>query len=59
MNEFQDELMKDYGLCQQEFDVIWEKAWEDGHSAGLSEVYCHFGSLFDFVHKYMKSLKGI
>lgn len=59
MNEFQVKLMNDYGLCQQEFDVIWEKAWEDGHSAGLSEVYWHFDSLFDFVHKYMKSLKGI
>lgn len=59
MREFHEKLMKDYGLCQQEFDIIWNKAWEDGHSYGLSEVYSHFNSLFDFVIEYNKSMKGI
>ena len=57
MNELREKLMKDYGMCRQEFDVIWNKAWEFGN--GLSEVYFHFDSLFDFVIKYNNAMKGI
>lgn len=59
MNELREELMKDYGLCREEFDVIWNKAWEDCHSGGLYEVYGRFDSLYDFVIEYNKAMKGI
>lgn len=58
MKEYREKIMKDYGMCRQEFDVIWNKAWEYGHASGLSEVHYHFDSLFDFVKEYNKSMKG-
>ena len=57
--EFQDKLRSDYGLCESEFSVLWNEAYNRGHSGGLSEVYSEFDSLYDFVKQYVKSMKGI
>jgi len=55
MNEFQDKLMKDYGISQKGFDVIWNKAYSDGHSGGLEEVYSRFDSLYDFLTEWERT----
>lgn len=55
--EFEDKLKKDYGLCDQEYQVLWNEAWDRGHSAGLEEVYSEFDSLFHFVKKYIKVMQ--
>jgi hypothetical protein len=52
--EFMDKLKKDYGLSDKPFDLIWSKAWERGHSAGLQEVYHEFDDLFEFLIKWSK-----
>ncbi len=52
--EFMDKLKKDCGLSDKAFDLIWDKAWERGHSAGLQEVYQEFDDLFGFLIKWSK-----
>lgn len=52
--EFMDKLKKDYDLSDKPFDLIWSKAWERGHSAGLHEVYHEFDDLFEFLIKWSK-----
>lgn len=32
-------------------DLIYSKAYEDGHSAGCSEITCHYEELVDFVQR--------
>lgn len=59
LTEFEDRLKEDYGLSNDEFSVIWGEAYNRGHHAGLHEVYTEFDSLVDFVHRYVKSMKGI
>lgn len=58
LTEFEDRLKADYGLCDSEFSVLWNEAYNRGHSGGLHEVYSEFDSLSDFTHRYVKSMKG-
>lgn len=55
--KFQNKLKEDYGLSNEEFDVIWAEAWDNGHSAGLHEVYSYFDRLYDFALKYVEVSK--
>ena len=57
-HEFTDKLKADYGLSDEEFDVIWSEAYDRGHAYGLEEVASHFGSLYDFALKYAAAAKG-
>jgi hypothetical protein len=57
--KFQLELRTDYGLAESEFNVIWNAAWERGHSCGLEQVYYEFDTLFDFVKEYNKATRGV
>lgn len=50
--EFRGKLKKDYGLSDEEFDVLWSEAYEQGHSGGIREMYNHFDRLYEFVLKY-------
>lgn len=54
-NEFMDRLKKDYGLSDKAFDLVWSKAWERGHSAGLHEVYHEFDDLCEFLYEWDKN----
>jgi ClpP class serine protease len=56
-HEFTDKLKADYGLSDEEFDVIWSEAYDRGHAYGLEEVASHFGSLYDFALKYAAAAK--
>lgn len=55
--ELRDKLKKDYGLSDEEFDVLWSDAYDRGHSGGIQEVYGYFDSLYDFVLKYISVAK--
>lgn len=50
--EFEDKLKADYGLDDDEFAVIWNEAYDRGHSSGLHEVHGEFDRLYDFALKY-------
>lgn len=54
MNELQEELKLDYGLSESQAFVLWNEAYENGHSAGLQEVLYHYDNLYTFIQKYMK-----
>lgn len=50
--EFRYKLKADYGMCNAEFDVIWDEAYDRAHSGGLEEVFGEFNRLYDFANKY-------
>jgi len=57
LTKFQDKLREDYDLSDSQFSVLWNEAYNRGHSGGLSEVYHEFDSLYEFVEKYPKVVK--
>lgn len=59
LTEFQEKLKEDYGLCDSEFAVLWDEAYEKGHSGGIQEVYHAFDNLYYFVKKYVQTMKGL
>lgn len=49
LDKFQQVLMVDYNLLKPQLDVIWGYAWEEGHSAGLQEVYNYFNTYYEMI----------
>lgn len=49
LDKFQQVLMVDYDLLKPQVDVIWGYAWEEGHSAGLQEVYNYFDTYYEMI----------
>lgn len=58
MAKFQDRLRSDYSLSESEFSVLWNEAYNRGHSGGLHEVYHEFDSLHEFGLKFADAMKG-
>lgn len=59
MQEFKEELFSLYayaGTSRETFDVIYQKAWEDGHSDGLYSVSHRVDELCGFVDDIIKSI---
>ncbi len=56
--KFRDKVRSDYGLSVATFSVIWNEAYNRGHSGGLQEVYNEFDSLRDFGLKFADTMKG-
>ena len=52
---FKEDLRQEYGHDQKIGDLIFDKAWEDGHSSGLSEVTSYYGDISDFVGKIIEA----
>lgn len=42
-------------LTDKQFDIIYSKAYEDGHSAGCDEVGLHFQDLYYFCMKFIQA----
>ena len=50
------ELRADYPeLTDKQFGIIYDKAYEDGHSAGYDEVGLHFQDLYYFCMNFVKA----
>ena len=50
------ELRTDYPeLTDKQFGIIYDKAYEDGHSAGYDEVGLHFQDLYYFCMNFVKA----
>ena len=50
------ELRADYPeLTDKQFGVIYDKAYENGHSAGYDEVGRHFQDLYHFCMNFVKA----
>lgn len=55
--EFKEELFSLYafaGTSREAFEIIFQKAWEDGHSDGLHSVTHHVDELCEFVYDIFK-----
>jgi hypothetical protein len=48
---FKEELFADANLTRKQFEVIYSRAWDEGHSCGLQEVENHFYDLCDFIEQ--------
>jgi hypothetical protein len=58
LKELQERLRDDYNLTEAQFFVLWHRAWEHGHSAGLSEVYHYFNEFYELVTEFAALEKG-
>jgi len=48
--KFKEDALRDVGLeGHPKAEIIWTKAWEDGHSAGRHEVYMRLESYAEIV----------
>lgn len=54
-NELVNEAIDDYGFTQAQAEMIFSRAWDEGHSWGFNEVRTHFEDLADFVNDFMKA----
>lgn len=55
--EFKQDLFKEFGVEDDSArEIIFRKAWDEGHSAGYQEVYFEFSELMDFVKDVRKGL---
>lgn len=52
LKELQTKLRDDYDITEAQFFVLWNKAWEDGHSSGLHEVVSIFDDLYDLASEF-------
>lgn len=57
IEKFDRDLAKEYGVAYSSelFGIIYEKAWEHGHSAGYSEVANYFEEFVAFAAKIKKA----
>ena len=56
VNLWMKELRDDYPeLTDKQFGIIYDKAYEDGHSAGYDEVGLHFQDLYYFCMNFHKA----
>lgn len=39
-------------------DVVFDKAWEDGHASGEGEVAMHYSELVLFVARFMEAMNS-
>lgn len=55
--KFEDDLAQEHAVTPRSklHRVIYGKAWEDGHSSGLSEVANHYDELVDFAEEIHKA----
>lgn len=51
-------LLADYiNVTEKQFNIIWNKAWDMGHSSGLGEVQAYFYELADMIDNFIKADK--
>jgi hypothetical protein len=57
-----DDLMEDLGrnfdLTSAQTQVVFTKAWEDGHSSGITEVINLFGDFVDLIESFNNAVEG-
>jgi hypothetical protein len=52
LTEFRQAIQKEYALTDQQMNLLWEAAWDEGDRDGLEEVYYHFQKYHDLVTKF-------
>ncbi len=52
MTALQDQLRDDYDITTGQFSILWQKAYDDGHSEGLRRVVEIFDELYDVASQF-------
>ena len=52
-----ESVRNDFGMDKKVFDIVWQRAYEKGHSGGYEEVIIEAEDLFEFVNDLMKVMK--
>jgi hypothetical protein len=52
--ELKDTLGCDYDINDKQFNLLWNFAWEAGHSEGLQRVVAVFNEYYDLVDQFVK-----
>lgn len=50
--ELRAKLRDDYDLSDAQCELLWNKAWADGHSEGLSHVVFLFDELYELASEF-------
>jgi len=56
--ELKTHLIGEYGITEVQMNVLWGRAWDDGHSAGLSEVVSYFDKFYSMASEFAALQKG-
>lgn len=52
LGEFRQTIQKEYALTDGLMNILWDAAWDEGHSAGLEEVYYYFQKYHGLVTRF-------
>ncbi len=52
LKELQKKLQDDYDITDTQFSILWNRAWEEGHSEGLYRVVGIFDELYDIASEF-------
>jgi hypothetical protein len=52
MIELHDRIRDDYDITEAQFNVLWRRAWEDGHSESLRRVVEIFDELYEMASEF-------
>ena len=58
MKELHDRIRDDYDITEAQFNVLWHRAWEDGHSESLRRVVEIFDELYEMASEFAALEKG-
>jgi hypothetical protein len=59
LDRFKEDVLNAVGLKGKPYaNLLYSKAWEEGHSAGLEEVFHYLDDYADFVNAVFKSLEN-
>lgn len=50
--ELQTKLRDEYGITEAQMFILWNKAWEDGHSEGVQRVVGIFDELYSVASQF-------
>lgn len=54
-----DKLKSEYSdIDDRLFDIVFDKAWDDGHAYGESEIRIHFDDLLEMANKILQKVAG-
>ena len=52
LHELKTRLRNDYNITEGQVVILWNKAWEDGHSEGVRRVVEIFDELYDVASEF-------
>jgi hypothetical protein len=57
LEELKEKLHEQYNVTEAQFNLLWSRAWEDGHSDGLRRVVEIFDDYYELAVDFAKLMK--